>query len=244
MANVPYCIDIYAGDEVADAPGKPLAGFDRVKTAFNGIAFLDHKASEATGHKDARVGSRYQHWMDGKPIRVVDVTGDVLMIPPRFSFYHFNGPMTDIQAEVDNFLGAIKPYYKPGDDVCLDWEAIGASGYQVSAAKADTWCRMVEDKLGRSCKVYGGNVPREQLPRAASDVIDRFSKRRFWFCEYSSVLHSIPIAWQKTGIYQWQDDGDQYGPGPHRIPGMQGYCDNSTVVGGMTVDRLNQMWGQ
>lgn len=244
MDYTPYSFDIYWGDEVADKPGQPLAGFDLVKASFKGIAFLDHKASEGTGRTDPRLGSRYTHWMDGDPIRVVDVNGDVLSIKPRFGFYHFNGPMNDIAAEVKNFLGAIAPFYRAGDDVCLDWEAIGASGYQVSAMNADTWCRMVEDKLGRSCKVYGGNVPREQLLRASSDVIDRFSQRRFWFCEYSSALHAAPIAWQKTGIFQWQDDGDQFGPGPHRIPGMVGYCDNSTVVGSMTVARMNELWGQ
>lgn len=239
----PYCIDIYWGDEVVDAPGRPLAGFDQVKASFKGIAFLDHKASESVGRKDPRVASRYKHWMDGKPVKVVDVDGSILELQPRFGFYHFNGPMTDIQGEVNNFLDAIKGLYQPGDDVCLDWEAIGGAGYQVSAANADAWCRTIEDKLGHSCKVYGGNVPREQLPWASSAVIDRFSQRRFWFCEYSGALHSIPLAWQKTGIFQWQDDGDQYGPGPHRIPGIQGYCDNSTVVGTMTVAKMNAGWG-
>jgi len=239
----PYCIDIYWGDEVVDRPGQPLAGFDDVKKSHNGIAFLDHKASEGTGRKDPRVGSRYRHWMDGGTIEVTDVNGDRLRIPPRFGFYHFNGPMTDINGEVRNFLAAIDGLYKPGDDVCLDWEGIGASGFQVSAVRADQWCQEIENKLGRSCKVYGGNVPREQLIRAPSQMVDRFSRRRFWFCEYSSRLHNIPVAWQDTGIYQWQDDGDQFGPGPHTIPGMRGYCDNSTVVGSMTVAKMNELWG-
>lgn len=243
MAYTPYSIDIYWGDDVYDTAGQPLSGFTLVKNSYKGIAFLDHKASEGTVRRDPRLASRYRHWMTGETLEVTDVDDAKLILKPRFGFYHFNGPMASVQDEVANFLGAIEGLYQPGDDVCLDWEGIGTSGHQVSAVKADQWCQAVEDKLGRSCKVYSGNVAREQLRVAPSSVIDRFSKRRLWFCQYSAVVHSVPCAWTKQTIFQWQDDGDQYGPGPHSIPGIHGYCDNSTVVPPMTVARMNELWG-
>lgn len=242
MANKPYAIDIYYQDDVVDLPGKPLAGFDQVKAY--GIAFLDHKATESTGWKDPRVASRYEHWMTGDPVTVTDVDGAVLQIPPKFGFYHFNGPMTNIQAEVDNFLSVVKPLYNKGDDLCIDWEAIGASAYQVGADKIDEWCQRVEQWCGFPIKVYGGNVPREQFQRRwPSALVDRFTQRRLWFCEYNPVQTHLPLPWIQIGSYLWQDDGDKYGPGPHYIPGMHGYCDNSTVAGNMTVAHVLAGWG-
>lgn len=241
MTYRPYCIDIYQGDEVVDGPGKPLIGFEKVKA--DGIVFLDHKASEGTGRKDPRVATRYRYWMTGETIPVTDVDGTVLQLKPRFGFYHFNGTGSP-KAEAANFLSVVKPLFNKGDDLCLDYEDIGASGYQQPMSWADDWCKAVEDWCQFPIKVYGGDAPREQAQRASSVVLDNFAKRQFWFCQYGSYQPSLlPIPWKKSGPFQWQDDGDHYGPGPHTIPGMSGYCDNSTVVGGMTVKRLYAEWG-
>jgi hypothetical protein len=240
--NQPYCIDLYQGDNVIDSPG-PLGGFSQVKA--QGIAFLDHKASEGVSERDSRVASRYSHWMDGGTITVSDVDGTTLILAPRFGFYHFNGTGA-ASAEAANFIAAVKPIFNKGDDLCLDWEDIGASGYQQAALWADDWCKAVEDWCGFPIKVYGGDAPREQLvpSRASSTVLNNFASRRLWFCEYGSFNpRLVPLPWQSTGPFQWQDDGDQDGPGPHRIPGISNYCDNSTVVGAMTVAKLNAMWG-
>lgn len=243
MVNKPYMIDIYQGDSVSDEGG-PFAGFHKVKTSFNGIAFLSHKATESSDWTDTKMTSRYDHWMTGEDVSVTDVDSSKLTLKPRFMFYHFNGTMSNIAAEADHFLKVISARYAKGDDACLDWEPIGASGYQISAIQADEFCQRVEQKLGITCSVYGGNDPREQfMIRVPSDVIDRFSKRRLWFCNYNAAPKGIPLPWQHTGVTWWQDDGDRYGPGPHLIPGMNGYCDNSTVVGGMTVAKAYQIWG-
>ncbi len=247
VVNPAYCIDLYQGDNVIDSPG-PLGGFAQVKA--QGIAFLDHKASDGAGEQDKRLGARYQHWMDDTTISVTDVDGTVLQLKPRFSFYHFNGTGT-ASAEAANFIAAVKPYFTKGDDLCLDWEDLGASGYQQPASWADDFCKAVEDWCQFPIKVYGGDAPREQLvpSRASSTILGNFSKRRLWFCEYDSFHPAlIPLPWQNSGPFQWQDDGtDEHnqpvGPGPHTIPGISGWCDNSTVVGSMTVAKLYTMWG-
>lgn len=243
MTNRPYCIDLYQGDNVIDAPGQPLAGFTQVKA--QGIAFLDHKASQGTGMTDSRVASRYEHWMTSGTISVTDVDGKVLQLKPRFGFYHFNGGAAPA-AEAAHFLSVVKPLFNKGDDLCLDWEDIGASGMQMSASWADDFCKAVEDWCGFPIKVYGGDAPREQIARAPSLILANMAKRRMWFCQYGVFQPSlVPSPWKMStgGVFQWQDDGDQYGPGPHTIPGISNYCDNSTVVGSMTVAKLYAAWG-
>jgi hypothetical protein len=241
MANRPYCIDLYEGDDVIDLPGQPLAGFVQVKA--QGIAFLDHKASQGTNERDSRCANRRRYWMDGNPISVTDVDGSVLSLPPRFGFYHFNGTGA-ATAEAENFKAAvIAAGYEAGDDLTLDWEDIGASGFQQPASWADDFSKFIEDWCGFAIKIYGGDAPRQQLAIASSAILDNFTARRPWFCQYGVFQPSlVPEPWTSIGPFEWQDDGDQWGPGPHTIPGIERYCDNSTVVGAMTVAKLASGW--
>ena len=238
MTYRPYCIDIYQGDDVVGANDEGLA---QVKAM--GIAFMDHKASQGTGETDQRCALRRSKWMDGVAIPVVDVDGTALQLMPKFGFYHFNGGV-DATAEANWFISRVKlAGYQPGDDLCLDWEDIGASGHQMSAVWADQFCDTVEQWCGFNIKVYGGDAPREQLASIPSSLHDRFAARRLWFCEYGILQPKlVPRPWQTVGIFQFQDDGDQYGPGPHTIPGIERYCDNSTVIGSMTVAKMNAQW--
>jgi hypothetical protein len=241
--NPPYCIDLYEGDNVIDSPG-PLGGFSQVKA--QGIAFLDHKATEGTGHEDIRLKTRYPAWMDGKPVSVTDVDGTKLQLTPRFSFYHFNGTGTAAD-EAAFFISTVKPYFNKGDDLCLDWEDI--NGFQQPATWADDFCSAVEQWCGFPIKVYGSDAPREQLTKASSAILDNFASRKLWFSDYSDTYRPqlLPLPWQKTGPLQWQDNGTTdngpAGPKPYTIPGISNYCDNSTVVGTMTVAKLNALWG-
>jgi hypothetical protein len=238
MVNKPYMIDIYQGDTVLGANDE---GFAQVKAA--GIAFLDHKASQGSEETDQRCAFRREKWMDGVAVPVTDVDGASLSLLPRFGFYHFNDA-SDAAEEAAHFRTVcLAAGYQPGDDLCLDWENIGASGFSQNVTWADTFCDAVEQWCGFAIKVYGGNVPREQMPRATSAEFDRFAKRRFWECQYGIWKpRLVPEPWAKSGPWYWQDDGDQYGPGPHHIAGLTGYCDNSTVVGSMTVAKVYAGW--
>jgi GH25 family lysozyme M1 (1,4-beta-N-acetylmuramidase) len=243
MVNKPCCIDVYHGDDVSDNPTS-LAGLDRAKAS--GIFALIHKATEGTEDRDQRYDARRAKWMTGGLIPVTDVDGTKLSLSPIFGAYHFfHGTSTsDAVAEAKNFLMTAR--LKPGDMAFLDWEAVGASGFQPSIAVADTFCQTVEDALGAPIGVYGGNVPRERFAAspASADVLERFSKRPFWFAAYGGIedLTELPEPWTKIGSFLWQDDGDRYGPGPHSIPGISGNCDNSTVVAPMTFAALHSQW--
>jgi hypothetical protein len=239
--NKPYFIDIYAGDTVQGANDE---GFALVKAA--GIVFLDHKASQGTDFVDKMCAFRRLKWMTGIAVAVIDVDGTVLSLLPRFSFYHFNGTAS-APAEAAHFIASVKAAgFQPGDDLELDWEDIGASGYQRDATYADDFCDAVEQWSGFPIKVYGGDAPRQQLVHATSAQLDRFAKRRYWDCQYGMFRPElVPVPWKgkDDGVFEWQDDGDQWGPGPHRVAGLAGYCDNSTVVGAMTVAKAYAAWG-
>lgn len=243
MTNRPCCIDIYHGDEVSDHPNL-LAGLDQVK--HTGIFALIHKATEGSGGRDARYDSRRAKWMSGNAINITDLDGAQLNLAPLWGGYHFfHGP--DPKAEAANFLMTAR--FRPENMAFLDWEAVGASGFQPSLEAADAFCMAVEDALGRPIGVYGGNVPRERFEaeRVSEAVLERFAARPLWFCAYGAYSEAklkslLPIPWHDVGTFLWQDDGDKFGPGPHTIPGIIGYCDNSTVVGSMTFAKLHEQW--
>jgi GH25 family lysozyme M1 (1,4-beta-N-acetylmuramidase) len=244
MVNKPCCIDIYQGDDVNDHP-TPLAGLDQVRAT--GVFGCIHKATEGPSYRDSRYDARRTKWMSGQPISVTDVDGAKLSLAPVWGAYHFFHGI-DPAGEARNFLMTSR--LNSTDMAFLDWEAVGASGFQPSLEAADAFCQAVEAALGRPCGVYGGNVPRERFDaeRASEAVLERFAARPFWFCAYGGYSEEkldalIPTPWKKAkSIWLWQDDGDQYGPGPHSMPGIARYCDNSTVVGDMTFARLHAEW--
>ncbi len=230
QVNKPFVIDLYQGDNVQDTPG-PLGGFARTKAS--GIAFLIHKASEGVSGVDRRYRARRLAWMDGIPVTVTDVTGEVLQLAPRFAAYHFFHGQ-DPEAEARHFLATAQ--LQPGDDAAVDWEQVGASGFQPSADAVDAFCNIVEAELGFPIIVYSGNVAKEQL--RGRDP--RFAKRRLWLASYGRTF-TVQESWDYPWL--WQDDGDDSGPGPHTIPGIDGFCDNSTIAAPMTIKRLHDEWG-
>jgi GH25 family lysozyme M1 (1,4-beta-N-acetylmuramidase) len=227
--NRPYVIDINHADNVQDTPG-PLGGFARVKAA--GIAFLIHKATEGLTFADPRYQARRSAWMNGIPVPVTDVTGEVVQITPRFAAYHFfHGE--DPQAEAEFFLNTARLQH--GDDAVVDWEAVPGSGFIPSADAVDQFCNVVEQALGFSIIVYSGNAAKEQI--RGHDP--RFAKRRLWLAQYSST-YSVQQSW--TAPWLWQNNGGQSG-GMNSIPGMDGNCDNSTIILPMTIRQLADQWG-
>lgn len=226
----PFVIDINHANNVEDTPG-PLGGFAQAKAS--GIAFLFHKATEGLTFADPRYGARRAAWMNGIPVSVIDLNGEVLQITPRFAAYHFfHG--TDPVREAQFFLDTAK--LQPGDDAAVDWEALPGSGIQPSADAVDAFCNIVESALGFPIIVYSGNVAKEQL--RGRDP--RFAKRRLWLADYNNTW-SVQQTWDNPWL--WQNNGDNQGSGPHSIPGIDGNCDNSTVVVPMTVKQLAADWG-
>jgi GH25 family lysozyme M1 (1,4-beta-N-acetylmuramidase) len=227
--NKPFVIDINHANNVQDTPG-PLGGFARVKAA--GIAFLIHKATEGLTFVDRRYQARRMAWMNGIPVPVTDVTGEVLQITPRFAAYHFfHGE--DPRAEAEFFLQTANLQH--GEDAVVDWEAVPGSGFVPSADDVDEFCNVVEATLGFPIIVYSGNAAKEKI----SGNDPRFAKRRLWLAQYSSTF-TVQESWSAPWL--WQNNGGQRN-GMNSIPGIDGNCDNSTIAPPMTIKKLAADWG-
>ncbi|HTZ70951.1 MAG TPA: GH25 family lysozyme, partial [Acetobacteraceae bacterium] len=225
-----FAIDIDHANNVQDTPG-PLGGFSQVKA--RGIAFLIHKATEGLTFADPRYAARRAAWMNGIPVPVIDVNDTPLQITPRFAAYHFFHGEDPVR-EAEFFLNTAR--LQPGDDAVVDWEPVPGSGFVPSADAVDAFCNVVESALGFSIIVYSGSAAKQQLQ--GSDP--RFAKRRLWLAEYSSTW-TTQQSW--TYPWLWQNNGGQSG-GANTIPGIDGNCDNSTVVyPRMTVEQLAADWG-
>jgi lysozyme len=189
---------------------------DFAATKAFGVVGVIHKASEATGFVDKLYAARRKLAVD---------------LGLKWGAYHFfHG--ADPAAEADHFLAAAAPDAETL--VALDWEDVprlGAPG----AAAARAFCERIEDKLGRMPVIYSGNVAKEEIKGADP----YFGKHRLWLAQYGTRW-SVQPSWRAPWL--WQNNGDNYGPGPHGIPGIRGLCDNNTVVAPMTVDDLTSQW--
>jgi GH25 family lysozyme M1 (1,4-beta-N-acetylmuramidase) len=227
--NKPYVIDMFHGDEVQDYPGQPLGGFAKVKAL--GIFGCIHKATEGAGVIDSRYKSRRKAWMDGGKVTV-----DGLETPPKWAAYHFLHGDNPV-GEADFFLSVAE--LGPEDEAVCDWEhtPIGSA----TRDQAQRFCARVEERLGRSIIVYGGDVLKSRLKGKDLD----FSKRRLWLAQYSRSWHTTQDDGRQTWNHPWlwQNNGDNYGPGPHKLPGIDGYIDNSTLPDGADLSAFIASWG-
>jgi GH25 family lysozyme M1 (1,4-beta-N-acetylmuramidase) len=191
----------------------PVTSFQQVKDF--GIVGVIHKATEGLGFTDKLYSVRRKAFTD------------LGLKWGAYDFFHGDDP----KAEADKFLAAAEP-----DDntlVALDWERI-PNGGDPSAAKARVWLERIEEKLGRKAVIYSGNVAKEQL----RGLDKYFGAHRLWLAQYGNRW-TVPLSWSVPWL--WQNNGDNTGPGPHRIPGIGSLCDNNTIVEG-TADDLLRTW--
>ena len=194
--------------------GDQVQDFARTK-AF-GILGVIHKASEATGFTDKLYGARRK------------LATDLGLKWGAYHFFHGVQPA----AEADHFLSVAEP--DADTLVALDWEDVPHLGAP-DAAAARSFLERIEDRLGRKAVIYSGNVAKEEITGADA----YFGSHRLWLCQYGPAWRVQP-SWQRPWL--WQNNGDNAGPGPHSIPGLQGLCDNNTIVDPMTQDDLLAQW--
>jgi GH25 family lysozyme M1 (1,4-beta-N-acetylmuramidase) len=189
---------------------------DFAQTRAFGIVGVIHKASEATGFTDRLYAARRK------------LATDLGLKWGAYHFFHGAEPV----AEADHFLDVAEP--DAATLLALDWEDVPHQGAP-SAAKARAFLERIEDRLGRKAVIYSGNVAKEEIDGADA----YFGSHRLWLCQYGPSWRVQP-SWQRPWL--WQNNGDNYGPGPHTIPGIKGLCDNNTIIDPMTVDQLLAEW--
>lgn len=211
----PCCIDIYHQDAVVD--------FAEVKAA--GIDFVWHKCSEGLA-ADPLYMHRRQAFADNK----VKYFG-------AYHFFHGHDP----KAEAEFFVNHAE--VEDGLALAIDWEQLRDG----TSAKAPQAAAFLEEVLTlvatrKSMWVYGGNVLKENIAGHDQAAASYWQQFYLWLCQYGPHF-VLPDAWRgKAGAPDlWQNNGDQSGPGPHRIPGISGFCDNSCIVDG-TEDDLAAKW--
>jgi lysozyme len=193
--------------------GDNVIDFAKVKAA--GIIGVIHKASQGTGIVDLAYARR---------------RAQVLDAGLKWGAYHFMS-LEDGAAQAAHFLSVADA--DVDTLVALDWENVGTR--EPSAVQARAFLETIQDKLGRKAKLYSGNVAKEQL----KEKDEFFGAHDLWLCEYG-VAWKVQESWERPWL--WQQNGDNYGPGPHRIPGISGLCDNSCLIDPMTVDELIKGW--
>jgi lysozyme len=194
--------------------GDQVEDFQAVKDF--GILGVIHKASQGT-HADPLYDVRRKAFTD------------IGMKWGAYCFFEGTDPVT----EADYFLSVAEP--DADTLVALDWENFPNDSQAPSAPKARAFLERISERLDRKALIYSGNVAKEQI--SGSD--DFFGGHRLWLCQYG-LKWKVQKSW--TTPWLWQNNGDTFGPGPHKIPGIKGNCDNNCLVDPMTVDQLLSDW--
>lgn len=203
----PMVVDIYHGDIVQD--------FAKAK-AF-GIQGIIHKSSQGTAYADDEYARR----------RPQAIAAGLL-----WGAYHFlnNG---NIEAQATYFLECANP--DAHTLLAADFEDSGRR--TPSLAQLREFLTIIDDKIGRPCVLYSGNLIKEML---GTRVDPFFAKRRLWLAQYGTKW-KVPPSWETPWL--WQYTGDGVGPLPHKIPGIPGASwtlDINSYSG--TPDELAKEW--
>lgn len=115
--------------------------------------------------------------------------------------YHF-ATGDDADAQVANFLKRAAP--DTDTLMALDHEPYNTN---LDMAGARAFLESLRDQLGRTPKLYSGNLIKEQMARGLSDDDKAFfAGIPLWLCHYNP--HPIlPPAWDNYWIWQFSGDG-------------------------------------
>lgn len=152
--------------------------------------------------------------------------------------YHFNtsAPAAD---QVRLFLSSAN--LAADESAWLDWER--NPNHDMPLAMAIDFIDQVDQKLGRACGVYSGDVVKSRIIGATAAQRDFLGKHPFWLAEYGPTARMIdanhhPLPWATPFI--WQYTGDGIGPAPHTLPGLENGADLSTFNG--TKEQMTAAW--
>src|SRR5215813_5167947 len=175
-----------------------VSNLQTVKDA--GIWGIIHKATQGTYNKDDKYPGRKSGFLE---------------IGVLWGAYCFLEP-GNVEAQVNYFLN-----YAGVDDTtlyALDWETYHGTP---SVSEAEQFCHLMEQRTGRKCVIYSGNVAKEQIHGKNTYL----GSHRLWLAQYGS--NPVPQAsWSDWWLWQYSDG--QNGPQPHGCPGVSGYVDTNS----------------
>jgi uncharacterized protein (TIGR02594 family) len=178
-----------------------VSSWNEVKNA--GIIGIIHKATEGTDFVDGEYRRRRN-----------EATAAGL----KWGAYHF-AHSGSVSAQVDHFLNITGI-----DDqmlYSLDWED-PPNGATMTLEEARRFCELVEERTGRKCVIYSGNVAKELLGSRSDPY---FGAHRLWLAQYGTDP-SWQASWDDYWLWQYSDGN--IGPQPHGCPGMTGDVDTNS----------------
>jgi lysozyme len=194
--------------------GDNVIDFHAVRAS--GILGVIHKASQGTGITDVAYAQRRKA---------------ALAAGLRWGAYGFMS-LEDGVAQARHLLSVAD--CDADTLIAIDWENVGRAAPSAHIARA-----MLEEiaaTLGRRAKIYSGNVAKEQLGDSADEF---FAGHDLWLCQYGPKWRT-QASWKRPWL--WQNNGDAFGPGPHRIAGISGLCDNNCVIAPDTAESMLARW--
>lgn len=132
----------------------------------------------------------------------------------------------------------------PDPDVSywLDLER-NPSGGQMTLGMTLEFLDRTDQKVGRCCGLYSGDVIKTLITRATAAQRNFLAAHPLWGCEYGPRWKNVdanghPLPWVKPLL--WQYTGDGIGPEPQTLDGLEASADLSVFDG--TPDELRAQW--
>lgn len=208
---------------VADMGSQNPVNFTKLAAA--GCAGVILRATRSNEHTDATYPVRHA------AVRAAD------MLCGAYAFNTGEPPLD----QVARFLG----WAALADDESgwLDLERNPSGTGQMSLPSTVEWLDRYDQKMGRRCGLYSGDVIKTLIIHASDVQREFLAAHPLWGCEYGPRWKNIdanghPLPWAKP--FLWQYTGDDIGPEPHTMDGLEQGADLSVFDG--TVDELKAAW--
>lgn len=208
---------------VADMGSQNPVNF--TKLAASGCAGVIHRATRSNEETDPQY----------HPRREIARAGGLL-----WGGYAFNTG-EDVATQVNRFLKFAS--FEFDEAAWLDLERNPGGTGQMTLAMWIEFLDRVDQARASHCGTYGGDLPKSLIVHATAAQRDFLAAHPLWGCEYGPRWRNVdcnghPLPWSK--LFLWQFTGDDIGPQPHTLPGLEQGADLSSFDG--TLDELKAAW--
>lgn len=146
-----------------------------------------------------------------------------------------------VSTQVSRYLNFVKP--GPRISNWLDLERNPGGTGQMTLAMLLEFLDRGDQGVGRYFGLYSGDVIKSLAPQATSSQRDFLAAHPLWGCEYGPRWRNVDVnghALPWTAPFLWQCTGDDIGPQPHTLDGLEQGADLSVFDG--TADQLRALW--
>jgi len=158
----------------------------------------------------------------------------------KWGAYAFNTG-EKVATQATRFLSFVSP--EPQTSCWLDLERNPGGTGQMTLGMVIEFLDRVDQAIGRRCGLYSGDVIKSLAPQASAAVREFLAAHPLWGCEYGPRWRNIDangetLPWPKP--FLWQYTGDDIGPLPHTLDGLESGADLSLFNG--TAEQLRATW--